>query len=104
MTPATPITCEARTSTPEMFFGRQPLSYTPPSPTTGRTFVGVSPPSSHKSEPPTGGLAKANSLRWRREVEAATDQALKKIANPKDDKRNALQSSSVFWSLSTPKL
>lgn len=42
MTPATPITCEARTSTPEMFFGRQPLSYTPPSPTTGRTFVGGS--------------------------------------------------------------
>ncbi|KAF8449804.1 hypothetical protein BGX38DRAFT_1269852 [Terfezia claveryi] len=46
MTPASPITREAGTSTPEMFFGRQPPSYpspSPPSAATGRTFVGVSP-------------------------------------------------------------
>ena len=92
MTPPPPIMREAGPSTPEMFFGRPPPSYTPPSPspaTAGRSFVGVSQPSSHKPELPTGGLARANSLRWRREVEAAADQALKKIADPKDDKRKA---------------
>jgi len=106
MTPPLAITREAGPSTPEMFFGRKPPSYTPSPPpaAASRSFVGVSPPSSHKPEPPTGGLAKANSLRWRREVEAATDKALKKIADPKDDKRKAPQSSPGFWSLLTPKL
>lgn len=38
------------------------------------------------------------------EVEAAADQALKKIADPKDGKRKAPQSRPGLWSLLTPKL
>jgi len=107
MTPPVPITREAGPSTPEMFFGRPPPNCTPPSAppaTAGRSFVGVSQPSSHKPEPPIGVLARANSLRRGREVEAATDQALNIIADPRDGKRNTPQKSSGFWSLFTPKL
>lgn len=37
-------------------------------------------------------------------MEAATDKALKKIADPNDDKENPQQKGSGLWGLLTPKL
>lgn len=109
MTPPPPIDGHGPgPSTPDMFFGRSGPAYPPPSPplggrSEGRIYTAVSDPSS-SSEPPTGGLARANSLRWRREVEAATDQALSRISpNPAKELKGP-QKSSGFWSLLTPKL
>ncbi|KAI5809738.1 hypothetical protein DFH27DRAFT_158095 [Peziza echinospora] len=78
-------------STPEIMSGRPPPSYTPPSPQPGRSN---GPPNSAVSKLPStiaekpefssAKLARANSLRWRREVEAATDIALERIATNED--------------------
>ena len=105
-------------STPDMFFGRPPPSYTSPSPqparTKGQSYSTVSQPSFHsKPEPRTGGLARANSLRWRREVEEATDLALKKIGTEDESRQKRLPKwpstaadpkSSGLWTLLTPKI